>query len=223
MSQDLDLSRLRTGLTVKLWAMWVLLAALLVPLVIPSELGFFLAIATPLTIDFAGRLLSANPSPNPWRIRLSIAAQLFGIGSLLACFTLIPNQVIGSINIPIGVFAGTVLAAIWQAVSAKLFVTHLQALAQVIDRPDLIQNLSILSKNLFRTTFAFYGVGIISIVVILAAVFFGMVAYVIGLIVTLPLAFLFLLPLWMTCMVFYFLMLYSYQSALKEFRSAISS
>ncbi len=212
MKEALNMTSLRSGLTVKLWAMWVLLGMVLLPLAIPTELGLFIAIFVPLSLDFVGRCLCAVQKTRPWSIRLSIAAQFLGIGCLIAFF----------LSIPGGVFAGAILAAVLQAASAKLFVAYLQAISQVLGRQDLSAKLDTLRSNVFRTTLAFYGVGLISLVVILAAVVFGILAYVVGLMITLPVAFVLLLPLWMTCMVLYFLMLYSYQSALVEFRWALT-
>lgn len=213
MIQASNLARFRTGLTVKLCAMWILLAAVLLPLAIPSELGLFLAAFVPLSIDFAGRCLCITDTTSPGKIRLSIAAQLLGIVFLL----------IGFLAIPGGLIPGAILAAVLQAASAKLFVAHLLAIAQRLGRQDLIVKLEDLRKNLIRTTFAFYGVGVISFLVLAAAILVGIAAYVIGLALTLPMAFVVLLPLWTTCMVFYFLMLYSYQTTLTELRSTLSS
>lgn len=213
MSEDFNLNGLRKGLTIKLGAMWVLLGVLIVPLTMPSESGLLLATLLPLAIDFVGRCLCADPTPRPWMIGLSIGAQLLGISCLVVC----------SIMIPHGIVAGALLAVLLQTASARWFVAHLLAIAQSLGRPDLVSELEVLRRNLFRATFASYGTGMISCIVMGAALLFGFMSYGLGLIVTLPLAFLLLLPLWMTCMVFYFLMLYRYQSTLQLFRTAIAA
>jgi hypothetical protein len=213
MTEALNLPRLRSGLAVKLWAMWVLLGSVLLPLAIPSEMGLFLAVFIPLAIDFVGRCLCFTPGNRLSSIHFSIAAQFLGICCLVAF----------SLTVPGGVVLGTLLATVCQAAAAKFFIAYLQTISRYLGRQDLLAKLDTLRDNLLRTTLAFYGVGLISCVILLAAVIFGIMAYFVGLMVTLPAAFVLLLPLWMTCMVLYFLMLYSYQSTLGEFRSALTT
>ncbi|MCA9130232.1 MAG: hypothetical protein KDB22_24260 [Planctomycetales bacterium] len=213
MTDKLNLTRLRAGLSVKLWAMWVLLAAVLVPMAVPSAWGLFLALLVPLLVDFVGRCLCWTAGSGYWMMRVSVVAQLLGITCLVGSFLMNPS----------GVFAGAVLACICQLVSARSFVAHLLAIAHSLDRPDLVSKLAELRSSLFRTGYTFYGVGILSVLVFGAAIFFGLMMYVIGIFITLPLAFILLLPFWMTCMFFHFLMLYSYQGTLVRFRSALKA
>jgi hypothetical protein len=145
---------------------------------------------------------------------LSILAQSAGI-LVLAISSIVAGLV--------GVISGMILAAVLQVSAAKWFITHLEAIALNIGQPTIAIKMDHLRQRLIVTTMSVYSSGAIVIVVLSCAFLFGLMAFGIGLIITLPLAFLILMPILMSSMVFYFFMLHSYERILSELRHAIYS
>ncbi|MCC6509952.1 MAG: hypothetical protein IT423_12670 [Pirellulaceae bacterium] len=201
------------GLTLKLVAMWLIFPAMLVPWLWPTYLGLLTMALVPLLIDFVGRCYCAQaPVEDALPIRLSILAQFTGILGLT----------IASIWAGLGgVLVGLIWAAVCQFSAAKWFIKHLRAIALSIDQPAIAVGMDQLRQRLLATTMSAYGSGAIAIVVLSCAVVFGIMAYGIGLLITLPLAFLMLMPVVMSTMVLYFLMLYSYERHLNALRHAL--
>jgi len=203
------------GLYLKLVAMWMILPSMLFPIVLPTHLGVLFAALLPLLIDLVGRCYCARaPVTEKLPIKLSILAQCTGVVGLAAM------AVFAGLG---GVILGLVWAAILQVSAAKWFIKHLKAIALDIGQPTIAVGMDQLRRRLIATTLSVYGSGVISLVVLACAFFFGMMAYGIGLLFTIPLAFLILMPLVMSSMVLYFFMLYSYERCLSELRQAIYS
>jgi hypothetical protein len=203
------------GLTLKLVAMWMILPSMLFPFAFPTHLGVLFAALFPLLIDLVGRCCCARaPVTETLPIKLSILAQCTGVLGLTVM----------SIFLGLGgVVLGLAWAAVFQVSAAKWFIRHLKAIALNIGQPTIAVGLDQLRQRLIATTLSVYGSGVISIVVLSCAIFFGLMAFGIGLLITIPLAFLILMPLIMPSMVLYFLMLYSYERYLSELRRAIYS
>lgn len=203
------------GLTLKLVAMWMMLPAVLIPLAVPTHLGIFFAALLPLSIDLTGRCLCAGaPVAERLPLRLSIAAQTCGVLGLSAM-----SAFLGLV----GVVLGLMWAVVLQFAAAKWFIKHLSAIAVRIGQPTIAVGLERLRQRLVTTTLSVYGSGVTALLVISIAVFFGLMAYGIGLVITLPVAFLVVIPLFVSCMVLYFLLLLSYERSLTELRRAVAA
>jgi hypothetical protein len=200
------------GLTLKLLAMWLIFPSLIFPFIHASHFGLMLAALFPLSIDLVGRCFCMSaPVLNKNPIRLSIMAQCSGILAL-TLLTLVAGLA--------GAVLGIVIAAVFQASAAKWFIAHLKLIAERLDRPEMVVNLGHLQRRLLATTLSMYGGGAITIIVLPCALLLGLMAYGIGLILTLPIAFLILTPILVSSMVVYFFMLYSYERTLRELRNA---
>ena len=203
------------GLTLKLVAMWLIFPSMLFPFIFPSHLGLVFAALLPLSTDLVGRCYCARaPVKNKLPIRLSILAQSAGILGLAV------SSIVAGL---VGVIFGIILAAVLQVSAAKWFITHLKMIALNIGQPTIAINMDHLRRRLIVTTMSVYSSGAIAIVVLSCAILFGLMAFGIGLVITLPLAFLILMPILMSSMVFYFFMLYSYERILSELRHALYS
>lgn len=201
------------GLTLKLLAMWLIFPSMLFPFIFHSHIGLMLAAIVPLSIDLVGRCYCARAPVNKRAaIRISILAQSIAILALavLAIVAGLP-----------GVILGLVLAVAFQISAAKWFIAHLKLIALYIDQPSLASNLDQLQRRLLATTLSTYGTGAIIVIVLPCAFLIGLMAYGIGLIITLPFAFLIITPVLVSSMVLYFFMLFSYERTLRELRDAI--
>jgi hypothetical protein len=193
--------------------MWLIIPSLAIALLLPSAIGMLFAVAIPLLVDFLGRCSCyQTPLDDKSPIKISILSQGTGIiGFLLFVVTFD--------------FAGVVLGMLWagvfQVAAAKWFVKYLRMVALHLDQPQIVAGLDQLRQRLIATTLSAYGTLIIAIVVFTCALVLGLIAYVIGLIITLPIAFLLVAPLVVISMVLYFIMLYSYEKSLSDLRRII--
>ena len=195
------------GLTLKLWAMWMIFPSMLFPFLFPTHF--------PLLIDLVGRCYCAwAPMTETLPIKLSILTQCIGVLGLTVMSIFLGLS---------GVILGLAWAAVLQVSAAKWFIKYLRAIALNIGQPTIAVGMDHLRQRLIATTLSVYGSGAISIVVLSCAIFFGLAAYGLGLLITIPIAFLILMPFIMSSMVLYFIMLYSYERYLSELRRAIYS
>lgn len=206
-------SRFGLGLTWKLVAMWLIFPSLAIALLFPVASGMLIAVAIPLVVDFIGRCWCFQaPVTEKLPIKVSILAQGIGIlGFVLFVVTLS--------------FTGVVLGMLWlgifQVSAAKWFVKYLRIVALQLDQTHIAAELDQLRQRLIATTLSTYGTLFLAIVVFSCAIVFGLVAYVVGLIVTIPIAFILVAPLVVISMSLYFLMLYSYEKSLSSLRNSI--
>lgn len=203
------------GLSLKLVAMWMIFPSMLFPFFFPSYTGLVFAALCPLLVDLVGRSYCVwAPVTETRPIKLSLLAQFTGVIGLAVMPILLGLA---------GVMIGLLWAVVFQISAAKAFVKHLKAIALTIDQPEIAHGIDQLRRRLLATSMSLYGNGSISVVVLSCAIVFGLFAYGLGLLITIPLAFLFLMPLVMTTMVLYFLMLYSYERYLSQLRRALYS
>ena len=109
------------GLTLKLWAMWMIFPSMLFPFLFPTHLGLLFAVLFPLLIDLVGRCYCAwAPMTETLPIKLSILTQCIGVLGLTVMSIFLGLS---------GVILGLAWAAVLQVSEAKWFIKYLRAIA----------------------------------------------------------------------------------------------
>ncbi len=203
----------RLGLQIKLIAMWMLLVAWMIPMVLPNQYGVLMAFTMPLALDFIGRCCCGFVRiRESLAVRISILCQFFGILGLCV-FTFVLGWT--------GLAVGLVWVSLFQWMAAGTFVSFLMGLAIALQSPDIHAGLDLVHSRVLRTGVTFYTALLFSAFVLMVAIICGLFLFVIGLIFTLPLALVVMLPLVAATLGAYFLLLYGYQAQLRALRTQI--
>lgn len=208
------LDAVRIGLRLKRLGSTLLLIALPSLLLIRSSYGVLTIAALVMTVDLAGRTLCLKgPVPNPRSIRRSVAAQTTGLLLLLVSGLLGRGWIL----------AGLALAIICQISAARWFITYLEELAQTIDRPDLAGRIDELRKRLNRFATSLYGSGFSSLVIAAAAVFFGLMSWGIGWVISVPLGGMAIVFVMLLSLAAYLRMLVVYREVIVSIEQAVTT
>jgi hypothetical protein len=167
-----------------------------------------------MTVDLAGRTLCLKgPVPNPRSIRWSVAAQTTGLLLLLVSGLLGKGWVL----------AGLTLAIICQLSAARWFITYLEELTQTINRPDLANRIDELRGRLNLFAVTLYGSGFSSLVIAAAAVFFGLMSWGIGWVISVPLGGMAIIFILLTSLAVYLRMLVVYREVIGSIEDAVNA
>ncbi len=203
----------RLGLQIKLIAMWLLLLAWMIPMVFQNQYGLLMAFAFPLGLDFIGRCFCGFVRiGESLAVKISILCQFFGILGLCV-FTVVLGWT--------GLAVGLIWASLFQWIAAGTFVSFLKGMAIALQAPDIYAGLDQVHSRVLRTGVSFYTALSFSAFVLALAIICGLFLFVIGLIITIPLALLVMLPLVAATLGAYFLLLYGYQAQLRALRTQI--
>lgn len=204
----------RSGLLVKLVAMWLLPSGLVLPFIWMSENAMLVAVLIPLVLDLAGRCCCVVlDGGNRWLIRMSILAQVMVIVGLIAFWASVPN----------GIIFGLLWAVPFQMAAAASFTGHLEQIAKLMGQPDLVEQMQKLRRDVFKASITSHVAFLWTLLLGAVALLIGIMMYGIGLIFTLPMAFLGVLPFWGAAVTFGFIMLFRYEMSLRGFRKALLS
>jgi hypothetical protein len=208
------LAAVRTGLRLKRLGSTLLLIALPLSLLLFSVYGLMTIAALLMTVDLAGRTLCLKgPVPNPRSIRWSVAAQTTGLLLLLVSGLLGKGWVL----------AGLTLAIICQLSAARWFITYLEELTQTINRPDLANRIDELRGRLNLFAVTLYGSGFSSLVIAAAAVFFGLMSWGIGWVISVPLGGMAIIFILLTSLAVYLRMLVVYREVIGSIEDAVNA
>ena len=207
-----ELKAVRTGLWLKRIGSMLLLIVLPLSLISMSPYIIMAMAAFVITVDLVGRMFCLKgPIANSRSIRWSVAGQSTGLVILLA------SGVFGQGWI----LAGLTLAVICQLSAARWFVSYLAELAQFIERPDLTDRITVLSRRLNLFAISLYGSSVSSVVIAIAAFLFGLMSWGIGWVISVPLGGMAIILILLVSLASYLRMLVIYREVIGSLEQAV--
>ena len=209
-----ELNAVRTGLRLKRIGSMLLLIVLPLSLISMSPYIIMAMAAFVIIVDLVGRTLCLKgPIANSRSIRWSIAAQATGLVLLLASGLFGPGWIL----------AGLTLAVICQLSAARWFVSYLAELAQFIERPDLTDRITDLSRRLNLFAISLYGSSVSSVVIAIAAFLFGLMSWGIGWVISVPLGGMAIILILLVSLASYLRMLIIYREVIGSLEQAVAT
>jgi hypothetical protein len=208
------LKAVRTGLWLKRIGSMLLLIVLPLSLISMSPYIIMAMAAFVITVDLVGRMFCLKgPIANSRSIRWSVAGQSTGLVILLA------SGVFGQGWI----LAGLTLAVVCQLSAARWFVSYLAELAQFIERPDLTDRITDLSRRLNLFAISLYGSSVSSVVIAIAAFLFGLMSWGIGWVISVPLGGMAIILILLVSLASYLRMLIIYREVIGSLEQAVAT
>ncbi|MFN7873978.1 MAG: hypothetical protein ACK5PB_01580 [Pirellula sp.] len=209
-----ELKAVRTGLWLKRIGSMLLLIVLPLSLISMSPYIIMAMAAFVITVDLVGRMFCLKgPIANSRSIRWSVAGQSTGLVILLA------SGVFGQGWI----LAGLTLAVVCQLSAARWFVSYLAELAQFIERPDLTDRITDLSRRLNLFAISLYGSSVSSVVIAIAAFLFGLMSWGIGWVISVPLGGMAIILILVVSLASYLRMLIIYREVIGSLEQAVAT